>query len=293
DAIHDRPPQEKGFRYLSTVLDPTSRLTYISGVSNGLYQIPDNPGQPPNFTAFGTSNFDSSLRNERQKEFNQFNVVAYQKSGDGIDYQLSYFNRYSQLHFIPDTIGDLVFNGVASDVYRQSFINGIQQDTAWRIGYAHTLRFGFSVSAERSLVSNASVVLPLDPVAGNPVDAPFSIFDSSSKTGWLLGTYLQDEWKITNQLTLNAGLRFDQMYQYVDANQLSPRVSLTWKPSDDTTFHAGYARNFTPPQQVIAAPTNIALVSNPPNTQTPAVTTNDPVLPERSNVFDVGVVQKI
>jgi hypothetical protein len=26
---------------------------------------------------------------------------------------------------------------------------------------------------------------------------------------------------------LNAGLRFDQMYQYVDANQFSPRISLT------------------------------------------------------------------
>ncbi len=292
EAIHDRTSQEKGFLYLSTVLDPTSRLTFISGVSNSSFQIPNNPGQPSNFTAFGVSSFNSALLNERQNEFNQFNVLSYQKSAEGLDYQLSYFNRYSQLHFIPDTIGDLVFNGVASDVYRQSVINGIQEDTAYRIGYAHTLRFGFSVSAERSLVNNASVVLPLDAM-GNPADAPFQIFDSSAKTGWLIGTYLQDEWKITSQLTLNAGLRFDQMVQYVDANQLSPRISLTWKPYDDTTFHAGYARNFTPPQQVIAAPTNIALVSNPPNTQTPAVTTNDPVLPERSNVFDVGVVQRI
>jgi len=139
------------------------------------------------------------------------------------------------------------------------------------------------------------VFLPIDDM-GNPVDAPFSIFDSSSKTGWLIGTYLQDEWRINNQLTLNAGLRFDQMYQYVDANQLSPRLSLTWKPYDGTTFHAGYARNFTPPQQVIAAPTNLALVTPPTapvNTLTPEVPLNSPVLPERSHVFDVGVVQKI
>jgi outer membrane receptor protein involved in Fe transport len=294
DAIHDRTAQEKGFLYLSTVLDPTSRLTFMSGVSNSLYQIPNNPGQPSNFTAFGVSNFDSSMLNERQKEFNQFKVVAYQKSADGIDYQLSYFNRYSQLHFFPDTIGDLIINGVASDVYRQSFVNGIQEDSAWRVGYSHTLRFGFSMSAERSLVNNASTVLPLvdssDPTAGT-IDAPFSIFDSSSKTGWLLGTYLQDEWKMTNTLTLNAGLRFDQMYQYVNANQLSPRISLTWKPYDGTTFHAGYARNFTPPQQVIAAPTNLALVQG--TSQQPEVQTSSPVLPERSHVFDVGVVQKI
>jgi outer membrane receptor protein involved in Fe transport len=290
NAIHDNTSQEKGFLYLSTVLDPTSRLTFMSGVSNGSYQIPNNPGQTPAFTVSGISNFDSSQLNERQTEFNQFNVLAYQKSADGFDYQLSYFNRYSQLHFLPDTIGDLVFNGVASDVYRQSVINGIQEDTSYRLGFSHTLKFGFSVSAERTLVNNGSMVLPLD-ASGNPVDAPFSVFDSSSKTGWLFSTYLEDEWKITNNLTLSAGLRFDQMWQYVDANQLSPRVSLTWKPIDGTAFHAGYARNFTPPEQVLAAPNNLGLVAN--TTAQRQVSQNDPVQPERSNVFDVGVVQKI
>jgi outer membrane receptor protein involved in Fe transport len=289
DAIHDRTSQEKGFLYLSTVIDPTSRLTFMSGVSNGSYQIPNNPGQTPNYTNFGVSNFNSSQLNERQNEFNQFNVLAYQKSGDGIDYQLSYFNRYSQLHFLPDTIGDLVFNGVASDVYRQSVVNGIQEDTSWRVGFAHTLKFGFSVSAEDTLVNNASTVLPLS-TSSAPV-VPFSVFDSSAKTGALFSSYLEDEWKITDQLTLNAGLRFDQMWQYVDANQLSPRISLTWKPYDGTTFHAGYSRNFTPPEQVLAAPVNLALVQG--TTAQPAVSQNDPVQPERSNVFDVGVVQKI
>ena len=298
EAIHDRTAQEKGFLYLSTMLDPTSRLTFMSGISNSTYQIPNNPGQPSAFDVSGVTNFDSALLNEHQNEFNQFNVVAYQKSVEDIDYQLSYFNRYSQLHFIPDALGDLVINGVASDVYRQSFVNGVQEDTAWRVGYAHTLRFGFSARAERSLVNNASLVLPVDamgnqvdPATGNPIGPPFSIFDSSAKTGWLFGTYLQDEWKITNNLTLNAGLRFDQMIQYVNANQLSPRASLTWKPFDGTTFHAGYARNFTPPPQVLAAPTNLALVQG--TTQQPAVSVNDPVLPERSNVFDIGVDQKI
>ncbi|HET6839657.1 MAG TPA: ligand-gated channel, partial [Bradyrhizobium sp.] len=159
EAIHDRTSQEKEFLYLSTVLDPTSRLTFISGFSNANYQIPNNPGQPSKFTAFGLSNFDSAQLNERQNELSQFNVVAYQKSVEDVDLQLSYFNRYNQLHFRPDPIGDVIINGVASDVYRQSYINGLQEDTAWRIGNAHTLRFGFTVSAERSLVTNISTVL--------------------------------------------------------------------------------------------------------------------------------------
>jgi outer membrane receptor protein involved in Fe transport len=304
EAIHDLTQQEKGFAYVSTAIDATSRLTYIGGAYNAAFQIPNRPGQPANFIAFGLNTFDSAQLNERQYEFTNFNVVAYQKSAGDLDYQIAYFNRYNQLHYRPDPIGDILINGVASDVYRQSLTNGIQEDTSYRIGYAHTLRFGFSVSAEQSLVNNVSQILPVNPVTGNQTDPitgqpfgpPFSAFDSSSKLGWLVGTYVSDEWKITNQLTLNTGLRFDQMFQYVDANQLSPRISLTWKPTDETTFHVGYARYFTPPVQVIAAPVNLALVTPPTapaNTQTPAVPINDPVLPERADVFDIGVVQKI
>lgn len=298
EAIHDRTQQEKGFLYLSTVLDPQSRLTWISGASNALYQIPNNPGQPTAFVTPTQSAFDSAFLNERQQEINHFNVVTYQHSDEGVDYQLSYFNRYSQLHFWPDPTGDLLINGISSSVYRQSYVNGVQEDTAWRVADSHTLRFGFTASAERSLVTGINTTFPgdpvtgqsFDPISGNPL-APVTIFDSSSKLGWLFGTYVQDEWKITNNLTLNAGLRFDQMWQYVDANQFSPRISLTWVPQEGTTVHAGYARTFTPPQQVIAAPTNIALYQG--TVAAPAVMQNDPVLPERAHVFDAGVVQKI
>lgn len=290
NAIHDRTQQDKGFVYLSTLVDENTRLSFIGGTSTSRYQIPNNPGQTPAFAAFGVSDFNSALLNENQVEQNHFGVLALQKSINGFDLQLSAFTRYSSVHFMPDTIGDLVFNGVASDVYRRSVAQGIQADGSYKLNDAHTLRAGFSVTGEQAYVNNSSIVLPIDS-NGDPYDAPFGITDTSSKLGWLFSTYIQDEWKITNQLTLNTGLRFDQMDQYVSANQLSPRVSLTYKPFENTTFHAGYARNFTPPSLVLAAPTNLALVQG--TTQQPAVNTNSPVLPERSNVFDVGVEQKV
>jgi outer membrane receptor protein involved in Fe transport len=289
-AIHDHTDQGKGFAYVSTVIDPSDRLTFMSGTASSSYQIPNNPGQTPAFTAFGVSNFNSANLNQNQNEFNQFNVLALQHSAEGLDLQTAYFNRTSIVHFMPDPIGDLIFNGVASDVYRQSVVNGIQTDASYRIADAHTLRAGFTVSAEQTLVNNFSSVFPGSPT-GQASDIPVSIFDSSSKTGFLFGTYVADEWKINNQLTLNAGLRFDQMVQYVSANQFSPRISLTYQPFEGTTFHAGYARYFTPPQQVLAAPTNLALVQG--TTQQPEVNVADPVLPERSHYFDVGVTQRV
>jgi Protein of unknown function (DUF3175)/TonB dependent receptor len=80
---------------------------------------------------------------------------------------------------------------------------------------------------------------------------------------------------IADQLTMNAGLRFDQMYQFVAADQLSPRISFTYKPSEGTTWHAGYARYFTPPVLVEAAPADIALFRN--TTGAPTQFLDDPV----------------
>lgn len=291
NAIHDHSDQGKFFGYVSTLLGDGGRLSFITGTAVGNYQIPNVAGMSPAFTVPGVSSFDSSQVNEHQFEQSYYNVAAFQQTIGNVDYQISAFSRYSSLNFVPDPIGDLVFNGVASAVSRSSFLNGLQGDAAVRLNDVHTLRIGFTGSGELAQTSNSSVVFPVDPITGNVDGPPFAApTDATSKTGWLLGVYAQDEWKITPQLTLNTGMRFDQMYEYIDADQLSPRISATYKPLADTAFHVGYARYFTPPEMALSAPTNLAEFQN--TTQQPAVNLDDPVEPERSNVFDAGVDQK-
>ena len=214
-----------------------------------------------------------------------------QKKGTDGDAQFAVFSRYAKINFVPDVFGDLVFNDVASNVTRESLLNGTQVDASYLVNDRHTLRAGFAVSEEQTNVSNISTVLPVDPVTGAISPTPFPITDDNSKLGWNIGTYIQDEWKITNQLTLNAGLRFDQLYQFVDANQLSPRLALVYKPFAGTSIHLGYARYFTPPYQAQAVTSNIALFTN--TTNQPEVPLNDPVKPERSNYYDIGIDQTI
>src|SRR6476660_1505207 len=257
NAIHDHTTQERGFGYVSTLLDPYTRFTFLAGASYARFQIPNTPGLTPNFTAFGVSTFNSALLNENQLEQNYYGVAALQRSINGADVQLSYFTRYSSVHFVPDTIGDLVFNGVASNVFRSDYANGVSADAAYRLNDAHTLRGGLLLRTDLRNV----------------------VF------------YVQDEWRITNSLILSTGLRYDQYWAYISENQFSPRFSLTWKPFDTTTFHAGYARTFTPPEQVLAAPTNLALVQG--TTQQPSVPFGDPVRAERADIYDVGVVQQV
>ena len=292
NAIHDFTQQDRGFAYMSAIVDPTTRVSLIAGTSYNNFQIPNVPGAPTNPavpSAFGVTNFNSATLNENQVEKTQFSVLSLQKSAPGFDGQLSYFTRYNELRFTPDPIGDLLINGIASDVGRISYANGIAGDGSFKLNESHTLRAGFSVSAEQATVENTSLVENLDPTGTFGVEPPIGITDNVSQLGWLAGVYVQDEWKVTDQLTINAGLRFDQMDQFVSANQFSPRLSFTYKPFENTTFHAGYARYFTPPVLVEAAPVNTALFNN----TTGAVPgQNDPVLPERSHYFDAGVDQK-
>jgi outer membrane receptor protein involved in Fe transport len=288
NAIHDQTQQGKFFGYTSTLIDESTRLSMISTASYSAFQIPNNPGQIP-LGDFGPSNYNSSTLNENEYDSYIANIVAWQRKNLDGDAQFAAFSRYAKVNFIPDIFGDLVFNDVASNVTRESVLSGVQFDSSYTVNPRHTLRMGFAVSAEQTNLTNIYTVLPGSP--GAVAGPQFNVADDNSKLGWNIGLYIQDEWKLTRDLTLNAGLRFDQLYQYVDANQVSPRLALVYKPFDGTSIHAGYARYFTPPYQAQAYSANIGLFNG--TTNQPDVPLNSPVLPERSNYFDVGLDQTV
>jgi outer membrane receptor protein involved in Fe transport len=289
NPIHDRTTQEKFFGYGSTLFGESSRLTYMSGAFVGHFQVPNVTGQEP-LGDFGSDTLSSTSLNENETDRFYFGVVALQTHYDTVDTQFSVFTRYATIDFLPDVYGDLVFNDVASNVVRKSLLNGLQFDAAERLSDAHTLRAGFGLSIEKTQVQDLATVLPLD-AAGSPLPTPVTLNDYTSKIGWNAGGYVQDEWRIRPDLTLNTGLRFDQMSEFVSANQFSPRIALISKPLPDTTLHAGVSRYFTPPMQAQATPNDLALFKN--TVQQPAIPLDDPVRPERATYFDVGVDQTL
>src|SRR6516162_10028696 len=294
NPIHDDSQQPKGFAYVSGIIDPTSRLTAILGASRSQYQIPQVAGQTPSLglTVNGVSDFPSAAINENQRQINNFQILAWQKHVDDIDFQIAGFSRYSSVYFSPgEPTGDILFNGIAQTAYRQSWASGVQGDGSWRASPDHTVRSGFIIQRERSPFSTTSNVLPVDENGVQTTDQPLLIFDSASKTGWIYSYYLQDEWKIVPTVTLNFGARYDQFAEFVSERQLSPRVNVVWQPNDATTFKIGYSRYFTPPPfELIAAPT-LALFAN--TTAAPAVPLDSTPKAERSHYFDVGATQII
>jgi outer membrane receptor protein involved in Fe transport len=289
NPIHDRTTQEKFFGYGSTLFGDSSRLTYMTGGFVGHFQIPDLVGEEP-LGDFGSPTLSSTNLDENETDRFFFGIAALQTHYDKLDTQLSVFTRYATVDFVPDVYGDLAFNDVASNVVRKSLLNGIEFDAAERLSDAHTLRAGLTFSVEKTQVQDLATVLPLDG-NGNPLPTPVTLDDYKPKTGWIAGGYVQDEWRLRPELTLNTGVRFDQMNQFVSANQLSPRIALLYKPVPDTSLHAGVSRYFTPPMQAQATQNNLALFQN--TTQQQAIALDDPVRPERATYFDAGVEQKL
>ena len=298
NPLHDQTEQRKGFAYMSYLINPTTKVSLMSGIYDGTFQIPNNPGQPADPNHLGIGNYmnlaglNSANLNDNQTETNRFVVTSLQGSlSDRSDYQVSLFTRYSSFHYTPDIAGNLAFNGVASDIFRSSSSSGIQADGSYRLNDAHTLRMGLFGSIENIVSNNSSTVFPVNPGTGLVSGNPYTIADNNTRNGnTLFGVYLLDEWKFTDKLTVNYGERFDSVNAYVNEQQFSPRVGLTYRANEQTTWHAGYSRYFTPPPTELVSSSDLALFAGTTNAATGL---NSPVKSERDDYLDAGFTHQL
>ena len=68
NPIHDDTDQYRMFGYSSYIIDDTSRFVLLTSGYHGDFDIPNNPGQAPQFTDMGRSTFNSAKLDETQVE---------------------------------------------------------------------------------------------------------------------------------------------------------------------------------------------------------------------------------
>ncbi|MBX9943624.1 MAG: TonB-dependent receptor [Reyranella sp.] len=289
--LHDDTAQWYGLAKVTGIVDESTRLSFIAGGASARYQIPNVPGQTPQFTVNGNSVWDSSILDQRQWEDTYFSIASLQKSYRDFNMQLSGFARYSNLSYQPDVIGDLLYNGIQPYANRMSFATGVQGDASWKVASNHTLRSGFLVQRERVTSLTNGNAVPIDENGDAiPNGQTVGFTQGSDLVGWTYSVYLQDEWKVIPTVTVNFGARFDAISGVTSENQFSPRVNVVWEPDPRITLRAGYARYFVPAPLNQVNANSITVLSG--TTAAPEVALNDPVKAERSDNFDVGLTLK-
>jgi outer membrane receptor for ferrienterochelin and colicins len=296
---HDHTTQYHGFGYFEYILDAENRLSAVLSTSTGKFQIPNRSGTTPGITnadgtplaVNGQTTFPSEALDENQREVNHFAVVSWQHAQGDFNVQTSATARYSALTFVPDALGDILFDGIAQNAYKQNVAYALQSDAAYKLDDAHTLRGGVFLQTDHSKSVTDSAVIALDAGGNQLNDTPIFIGDNGGKTEWIESLYLQDEWKLLPAVTLNYGLRFDKFNAFTAAHQVSPRVNVVWQALDDTVVHAGYSRYLSPPPFELVGTETVSKFAN--TTAAASVTQADTPQAEQANYYDIGVQQKI
>jgi outer membrane receptor protein involved in Fe transport len=293
--IHNITNQGQGFGVVNYQINPLNKLSLIWGVSVNDSEYPAEPGLPPLFNLQGVNpaDYPSQDIDEHLNQDYYFGILALSGVvGPKINYQVSYTSAYSTINFLADPIGDLIYQGIGSDSFHSEFDNTLQTDLSRDFDLSdhglgsHNIGWGFYLGEYGIELDDTSLTFP-GKNGMQTSNIPFTIVQDANNITMLYGLYLQDIWKINNQLTLTAGIRWDGVSGIVTGNQPSPRVNLLWQPNESTAFHAGYARYFQTPDFQTISPTSFTVFEN---TTAPVSKGGLTPLPERDNYWNAGVL---
>lgn len=294
--VHDVTEQERAFGYFSWRLDDASRITLLTSASYADFDLPDTPGLAPAYRPAGTDWNDPSIRsrflNDSQTEQNYYAVISWQRSTEKLNFQVSPFFRYGRIDYTPDPVRDLVFQGVSEHEVNDFATGGAQFDLSWDVAAGHVLRAGFLGQYTAERLDTNSLVFATDS-SGNPLSGnPFQVIDNTGNWSVEAGAYIQDEYKITRNLTFNYGIRYDRFASSFDnEGQLSPRANFVFKATPTTTLHLGYSRYFAPPSPQYVYPSTLAHFAGTTNAS--ATPSGDPTKVEKSHYVDFGILQRL
>ncbi len=298
---HNKTDQWEGFGYFDHALSDHARLSLILGATDERFQFPHvdglNAATQPSTSAFqrplsvnGTTSYSSDALGGDERDNGQYAILSYLYASDRLSFQASVFGHASSYRLGPDVTGDLLFTGLGQAIHDRETTTGVQVEGAYTLTAAHTLRAGILADTSRQDSDVASTVLAVDS-SGHQTSMTPKIFTSSAvDTSKLFSAFLQDEWKLTHQLTLNTGLRFDHVKGAANGDKLSPRINLVWTNETGMTVHGGYARYFVPPQDNEGAGRTLRLVGT---TGAPQGTGNGALQAETDDYYDLGIQQKV
>ena len=265
------------------------KLTLILGGAN--FEVPNRLDQ------------EQAGQNQGQRQRNYSEFLSWQHLfSQTLVGDISLFNRHSTatLNSNPESTPVVAFQNRTLDNY--GFIGSLSYAV-----HGHTIKGGIQYT--RTPVRENFSFYPTDPNAFPPIVAedgtvfpnpvlqftaanPFLFNDQ--RTGRTWSGFVQDRFSPFKNLTLDAGIRFDDYKLLVHEHAFSPRIGLAYLiPSTQTVFRVSYNRLFQPPPAE-----NLLLASSAQAAQLSplAVTTGQsgvqPIFSDTEHVFEAGIQQQ-
>jgi outer membrane receptor protein involved in Fe transport len=294
---HNITNQGQGFGTINYQLNPQNKLSLIWGVSVNDSEYPSEPGLTPLFSLAGVNpvNYPSVDINESLNQDYYFGILALRGVvGPQVEYQVAFTSAYSTIQFNSDPIGDLIYQGIASNSFHSEWDNSLQTDVSrvfdlsdYGLG-SHNLGTGFYLGYYGVELDDTSMTFP-GSNGTQTSNIPFKIVEDANEINWLYGGYLQDIWKINKQLTLTAGIRYDGVSGIINTNMPSPRVNVLYQPNPETAFHAGFARYFQTPDFQTISPRSFEDFKD---TTAPVSAGGITPFPERDSYWAAGLLRQ-
>ena len=295
-VFHDQSERNQTYLRGDYQHDNRNSLSWVFLNAVAKYQIPTIPGlvvnqdvlpllqaQTPTFSPVA-----SQAVNQNQTENSQYTHFVWRHDVDATNlFQLAGYLRNSYANFTTDPFNTLAYvpEQQTANQIRKAYSLGTRLDYTWIPDKQHLVKTGFQFQYTNAQNQFQAFDFALDPVTGLPVGQVLSQAAANTNVQKREEFWVQDQWSLNNDWTLNLGVRYDEIQGFYDEGQISPRLGVTYKLNQANVFHANYSRLFTPPNVEQIAFTKV-------NLQGTTAQPNDPTgfnpRAERSNYFEVG-----
>jgi hypothetical protein len=288
--FHDATNQGQGLGYFSYKVNDITNLSVLLSSAASNNQLPNVPNLTPQFTLAGVSPSNSQFINSYLNFRDDLGMVILKSTPNAeLTWQIAYAAHYISQNFLPDNVGELIYQGVASTASHNDLDNTLQGDLTYKAG-SHTIGSGFYFGEYRVIADDTSLVFPVDANGNQTSTTPITVVNNAEAVNLVGGIYIDDLWQINPKLKLNYGLRWDVLTGFTSNNQFDPTINLSYLVTPDTTVHSGFARYMQVPSFQGVSPTAPAAFAGTSAEGSPGVSTPRT---EDDFEFDTGVVHHL
>lgn len=250
--------------------------------------------------------YSSFLGYDGRKE-SELHTIAYNDEANKFSANLGYLNMKVNGYSSPSGADNIDWNGTGTDSYYPGETYNFDLQKAWENIGQHNILVGASFKQEsfdqlRKYLSNWRDHDSVVTSQGNN-----GIYENHGGKARNIALFIQDEYKITDPLTMYLGVRYDNFKKfdgksiYYDKNdgsitrsldydeatytELSPKIAFDFKADDKTNYYISYGHSFNPPP--------LYQVYRDGGGDMGDVVANPELEPETSDTIEIGLKKKL